>query len=508
VPRDASFAPSQRQALARPAVRGLWPLDFDESLLILSDVHLGNDLNDLTATPARRSHQVDVDLANLVDHYRRTRPSGRRWRLVVAGDFVDFIGIAIRPPEGGNDLDTAPSSEERAHGLGNAADHARLKLRAVVARHRVVFEAIAAFVADGHALTIVHGNHDVEFYWETAQEELRRALVALAAERAGGRGEALAGFAARVEFAPWFYYVSGVAYVEHGHQYDTLCSTDHVMAPLSPRDPRRIARSFSDVLLRWVVRPTSGVPEYGHERMGIGDYVMLGVRMGAGGLVRLAGRFASAVVELFRLHRAHLSEATVALREEHERRMAALADATRVGLERLRALAALQAPPVTRSVQKILASVLLDKLALLLAAWTLAGAVLLVGGRGPWSVAGLGAVAGLWWWAHGALTERRRAWFGEKLDNDEALLERAGHLARLFPAAFVVMGHTHTPVVRPVAEGAATYVNVGSWHEAESDGRSRYRAARTHLVIHPAEQGATAEFLSWGEQGPETYRDS
>jgi UDP-2,3-diacylglucosamine pyrophosphatase LpxH len=481
---------------------------FDESLLILSDVHLGNDLNDLTSIPTRRSHQVDVDLANLVEHYRRTRPAGRRWRLVVAGDFVDFIGIAIHPREGEADLDTAPSSEELAHGLGNAADHARLKLRAVVARHRVVFEAIAAFVAEGHALTIVHGNHDVEFYWEAAQEELRKALVTLATERCGTRGEALAELAGRIEFAPWFYYVPGLAYVEHGHQYDTLCSTDHVMAPLSPRDPRRIARSFSDVLLRWVVRPTSGVPEYGHERMGMGDYVMLGVRLGAGGLVRLAARFSAAVVELFRLHRAHLSEATLALREEHERRMAALAEATRVGMERLRALAALQAPPVTRSVQKILASVLLDKLALLFAASLLLSAVLVVGGRGPWSLVAVAAIALGWCWAHRELTKRRRAWFGEKLDNDEALLERAGHLARLFPAAFVVMGHTHTPVIKPVAEGAATYVNVGSWHEAESDGTSSYRAARTHLVIHPAGEGATAEFLAWGAEGPKAYRDS
>ncbi len=324
--------------------KGVVNRSFTESLLILSDVHLGNDLNDVARISTNRSHrsnQIDVDLANLVDHYRRTPPSGRRWRLVVAGDFVDFIGIAIHPREGEADLDTAPSSEERAHGLGNASDHARLKLRAVVARHRGVFEAVAAFVAGGHALTIVHGNHDVEFYWDAAQEELRDVLALFASEQSAGKlaieasaGSApegsppdgstafLTAFQARIEFAPWFYYVGGVAYVEHGHQYDTLCSTEHVMAPLSPRDPRRIARSFSDVLLRWVVRPTSGVPEYGHERMGIGDYALLGARLGAGGLAQLVARFAAAVVELFRLHRAHLSVAALALREEHERRMA------------------------------------------------------------------------------------------------------------------------------------------------------------------------------------------
>jgi UDP-2,3-diacylglucosamine pyrophosphatase LpxH len=134
--------------------------NFDESLLILSDVHLGNDLNDLTGESARRSAGVDSDLANLLVYYGRTPPAGHRWRLVIAGDFIDFIGMAIFPRDA--ELPTEPSAEEREHGLGNAADHGRLKLRAVEARHRVVFDALADFVAAGHALTIVHGNHDVD----------------------------------------------------------------------------------------------------------------------------------------------------------------------------------------------------------------------------------------------------------------------------------------------------------------------------------------------------------
>jgi hypothetical protein len=313
-------------------------------------------------------------------------------------------------------------------------------------------------------------------------------------------------FTARIEFAPWFYYVGGVAYVEHGHQYDTLCSTAHVMAPLSPLDPRRIARSFSDVLLRWVVRPTRGVPEYGHDRMGAVDYVILAARLGVRGLVRLALRFVYAIVELFRTRRAFLSERALALREEHERRMATLAEATRVGIERLRALAALQAPPVTQSISKILASLLLDRLAMALVAACALGAVAVAGEqhRWRWPVMGVIALGSLL--GHFGLQARRRALFGERLDNHEALVERAGHLAHLFPAAFVVMGHTHMPAMVTLREGAATYVNVGSWHEAEDDAEApSHRAARTHLVIHPAPSGPTAEFLAWSPEGPRRF---
>jgi UDP-2,3-diacylglucosamine pyrophosphatase LpxH len=467
---------------------------FDESLLILSDVHLGNDLNDLTNDGSKRSEVVDADLASLLEHYRRMPPSGARWRLVIAGDLIDFIGMTIRPR---GQLDTEPSAEERAHGLGNSADHARVKLRAVAERHRIVFRALAEFVAAGHALTIVHGNHDVEFHWDIVKEELRALLVAHASEEIAGR----------IEFAPWFYYVGGVAYVEHGHQYDALCASDHVLAPLSPADPRRIARTFSDVLLRWVVRPTRGVPEYGHDRMGLADYVMLGVRLGARGLVQLLMRFFGGVFELFRLRRAFLSEAAKAMRAEHERRMAALAVATRLGIEKLRALAALQVPPVTRSIRAILASVLLDRLAVGLVAAVALVAIAVFGSHGKATWISMGAVAAAWVATLAYLSWSRRAFFGDKLDNDATLVERAGHLAHLFPAAFVVMGHTHSPAMVPVAQGAATYVNLGSWHEAEpkADETSSYRAARTHLVIRPAADGPVAEFLAWGREGPKAF---
>ncbi|MGH7296061.1 MAG: hypothetical protein ACRELB_14055 [Polyangiaceae bacterium] len=479
----------------------------DESLLILSDVHLGNDLNDITRDGAKRSNAVDVDLARLLEHYGRTAPGGKRWRLVIAGDFIDFIGMAILPRD--EALATEPSDEERAHGIGNASDHGRFKLRAVARRHRVVFEALAGFVAKGHALTLVHGNHDVEFHWDGVKDDLKTLLADMARAQAGDAADEsfTRDFLARIEFAPWFFYAPGVAYIEHGHQYDTLCSTENVMAPLSPRDPRRIARSFSDVLLRFVVRPTRGVPEYGHDRLGLVDYVMMGAHMGFGGLFRLFARFMAGVFELFRVRRAYLTEAAQAVREEHERRMAALADRTRIGIEKLRELAALQVPPVTRSIQRILASVLLDRLAVTLLAGLALVGLGIFAGRHPWGWGAMAAVGAGWFVAQRRFTAQRRAWFGEKLDNDATLVERAGHLAHLFPAAFVVMGHTHTPVMVPVAEGAATYVNVGSWHEAEPepDKPASYRAARTHLVIHPAESGPRAEFLAWSPAGPRTF---
>jgi UDP-2,3-diacylglucosamine pyrophosphatase LpxH len=471
-----------------------------ETLLILSDVHLGSDINDRAPPGAapRRSKRVDEDLIALFAHYAKAPPArgAERWRAIIAGDFIDFIGMAVRT-DSVPDLDTLPSEEEREHGLGNAADHACEKLRRVAERHEPVLAAIAAFVARGNALTFVHGNHDIELHWDEVRVELKAILAHLAKLQDPGVDEAA--FLARVDFQPWFFYADGVAYVEHGHQYDALCATEYVMAPLSPLDRRRIAQGFTEVFLRFVVRPTRGLKEHGHETKGMIDYVAFAIGLGARGLVKLGVAFASAVLELFRLRRAYFTDAARTLREEHERRMGLLAEATRIGVDRLRALAALQVPPITRSIRGILASVLLDRLAL---AFTAATALMVVavlswnhGQR--WWAAGIVLVA--WAFLNRHLSKQRR------IEPDQLLVDRARELVRLFPAAFVVMGHTHVPLRVPVSDDGAQYINVGSW--AEEEGEAEPKAARTHLVIRAGEEGPVAELLTWDSgKGPDAYK--
>jgi UDP-2,3-diacylglucosamine pyrophosphatase LpxH len=472
-----------------------------ESLLLISDVHLGSDLNDV-GHAIRRSRQVDEDLVHLLDHYRSVAPPGDRWRLVVAGDFIDFVGMAVRAE--GADLETERSDEERDHGLGNAVDHVRVKLQLVAERHANVFDALARFVADGHSLAFVHGNHDIEMHWRAVKEDLRALLLARAraSQVAPIDGPAFDG---RIEFHAWFFHVEGLAYIEHGHQYDALCASQYVLAPLSAVDPRRLARSASDVLLRFVVRPTRGMHEYGHEDHGVSHYLGFAAKLGLRGLLLLGRRYAGAVRELFRLRREQLSGASSVLRAEHERAMALLAQTTRIGADRMRALAALQVPRATRTVGGILATVLLDQLALGLAAvlGLLVVAVLAV----------VHVVQG-WWLAPCFVAwflGRRQLARHRMVDPEKRMIERAAALAKLFGAPFVVMGHTHAPGKRAVNGGRSTYINLGSWaEEEEGDGwdRSpeRYRATRTHLVIHGGAEGPVAQLLAWeGQSGPQCF---
>lgn len=463
---------------------------------MFSDVHLGCDLNDRAPGP-KRSARIDRDLVEFLAHYARTPAPKGRWRMVIAGDFIDFIGMTVEP--GDAPLATELTGEEREHGLGSARDHARAKLRRVAARHDDVFAALGGFLARGHALTIVHGNHDVELHWEDVREDLRELLVSHA-RRSDAATDADA-VRARIDYNAWFFYWKGVAYIEHGHQYDPYCAVENAMAPLSPLDPRRLARGFSDVLLRYVVRPTRGMFEHGHEGLGLADYVRFGFGLGVRGAMTLFLRFLRAVVELFRLRREHLSEAAAALRAEHERRMMLLAEATRVGVERVRALAALQTPPITRSIGGILASVLLDRLALGLACSLMLVVFAVLGAWHGQFLVACALVAVAWPLAHWHLARRRH------VDPAEELFDRANRLARLLPAAFVVMGHTHTPAQRTVADGKATYVNLGSWAEDEPLPASPSVAAapRTHLVVHIEDGRPVADLRTWEPSGPRRF---
>jgi UDP-2,3-diacylglucosamine pyrophosphatase LpxH len=463
-----------------------------ENLIVLSDIHLGSDLVDHVRPGAPRrsstSQRRDRELVSLLDWYRGKREGGRPWRLVIAGDLVDFVGMSV---SSSMPLETEPNDEERVHGLGSSVDHTVRKLELVAEHHAEVFASLASFVAEGNELVIVRGNHDVDFHWEPVKEAFRRALSA----HRVGTGE-------RVEFSDWFYYEAGTVYVEHGHQYDAYCSYDHVLHPVLPSDPRRSYRSLSDVLLRYVVRPTRGMLESGHDTMSAIDYLRFGARLGFGGMLLLGRRFVVAIAALCAMWREHMSDAAHWAREEHERKMALLSEARQISLVKLKALALLQRPPVTRSLFRLLAGVMVDRVALAVLSiialgWLLATRWTLLLGLEVLGVAlALGVLGWLWRRARGAI------------DASQSLREHAPHIAALFPAAFVVMGHTHCPEVRRGENGDATYVNLGAWAEEEmEDGRvSSLPASRTHLVLQHVDGQPVAQLFRWDETlGPTRF---
>jgi UDP-2,3-diacylglucosamine pyrophosphatase LpxH len=451
--------------------------------LLFSDVHLGADLVQHTRpwTAARLSevHHIDHQLGDMLDHYRERSDPQRPWCVVIAGDFIDLVGMSISGSES-----ASMNADEQLHGLGSSEAHAAVKMRAVAARHDLVFRKLARFVEAGHALVFVRGNHDVEFYWESAQRAFLDALIERSQiDRADSA--AVKAFEDRVEFRHWFYYVRDLLYVEHGHQYDATCAYHHVLAPRSPRDPGRISYSFSDILLRYVVRPTRELSAEGHENNSLYHYLQLAFSLGLSGCAMLGYRFFRAVGRMVGVWRDHLSDRAAQVRAEHDQKLQQLGTMFRLSSEHLREMTQLWATPVTSRFFSIFRTVFLDGLALGLGSALLIAILVLSGVISwPW-LPGLMAFVGI------AMFIYMKS--SKVLEPRFALRLGASKLATLMPARYIVMGHTHLPAMERISD-TSTYVNLGNWTVDLSE-EELEPAPCTHLVIRHDERGRPAAAL-------------
>lgn len=189
------------------------PVDDGRDIVIVSDFHMSSGYNRRTGTFSRNEDFFyDAAFARFIDKLIAQATSERRvWRLVILGDFVDFLQV----------------ERSRQHdGLTSSADTVD-KLNEIARGHSAVFAALGRFIDAGHAVDLVLGNHDIEFIWPAAQTRLKE----LIAERAS------TDVAARFTIHPWIFYVPGMVYAEHGQQYDVNNSFATLMQPTLPDRP-------------------------------------------------------------------------------------------------------------------------------------------------------------------------------------------------------------------------------------------------------------------------------
>lgn len=450
--------------------------------LLLSDVHLGSDivthLRPWAATSwLLQEAQVDARLVSMLDHHRTHHQPGRRWRLIFAGDFLDLVGVSLTPR--GPTVRTPPNAEELLHGLGSAPDHVVHKLEAIAARHPGVFAALARFVAAGHSLVIVRGNHDIELHWRAAQRALIDAILAHAPvdERHV--------LAARIEICPWFYAVEGLLYVEHGHEFDAMCSYGDPLMPTCVRDPRRIRSTPFSVLLRHVARPTRGLSSASYGYVGMGAYMILLARLGLLGSLQIAVRYARASSRLLRECFARAVDGGRARVRRARLLLQRFAAQTGVSEARLHSLRALYVAPAVHSVDTIVRKLYLDRIAcvLLTVAWVLGA---LVSG---FAIAALLALIPL---AYACIGR------GSNVMPKASMRDGAARIAPMFDARWVVMGHTHVPTIEQL-EGEASYVNLGSWGQDDppEEQTGTHQSSCTYLTIKKLGGQYRAELLRW-----------
>jgi UDP-2,3-diacylglucosamine pyrophosphatase LpxH len=195
--------------------------EFD--LIILSDLHLSEGRDPTTKKfSLNEDFFFDDSFGRFLTYLRKE--SGRKWKLIFAGDMVDFLQVKALP----KDRDFPTRETERIFGLGTSPDKTIWKLKRIMDGHWRFFEALGKFISAGNRCAIISGNHDIE--WSVPK--VRNAFLKQMGKYVGSEeGNTPIN---SIEFCPWFYYEPGLVWVEHGHQYDELNSFDYFLYPYLP----------------------------------------------------------------------------------------------------------------------------------------------------------------------------------------------------------------------------------------------------------------------------------
>lgn len=244
--------------------------------LFLSDVHLGEYIKEHARIEfLKRNAQQDRDLCDLLEYYASHTVDDKPWRLVIGGDFLDFLTVTVTPSQSAtaHHPELQIDEEEEVFGLDTDEDKAVWKLERIIDRHSVLFAYLADFVGRGHHLDMLYGNHDAEFYWPRAKQTFVKLLtdIYFGSERIPGASEA--SFARRIQWHEWFYIEKGKFYVEHGNQYDDFSSFRYRLNPVVPFKPRDLDMPASHMIIRYFVNRLNGFRTHNKDNWTFWDFI-------------------------------------------------------------------------------------------------------------------------------------------------------------------------------------------------------------------------------------------
>lgn len=417
------------------------------NLLVVSDLHLGEALIEPSAAGKAHLERVSAAFSRFLEYYASHPVAGRPWRLIVAGDMIDFVRARL----------VAGLPHARRPGgqwASDALDH-------IVALHRDPFVDLAAFLAAGHEVVVLRGNHDADLHWDEAQARLVEHLVTFApCDPAGVR--------ARVQFSRWFWHEAELIYVEHGNQYDKFCSFEHVLDPTlggqsELEDPiahqtfRAFARQIASTCDLHAIDHWK-LPDFARWLAGLGP--------------RLIGRLLVTYLGSVRWMLATRRRLLRLARETHERHAARLRElAAGVGLEHqvVQRLHALRERPAGLRLYHGLRMLYLDQLVALVATLLVVLGVQLSPLDAPTRTELSVAIGGLALVVMGCLLALRDVSPVPKLSR------AARRIREVLPVRYVVFGHSHVPTAERLGH-SAVYYNTGSWTGDSGGGL-------THLCI-------------------------
>ena len=431
------------------------------NILVVSDLHFGEELLPGASEDRREAVALGAQAFREFLRYHAVRKlGGRPWRLVIAGDLFDFMSVVVEPTR----EMPAKNADERKRGLGRGNKAGVVRMRMICDAHRALLADLVAFARVGHSVDIVVGNHDVELLAPEVVAELMQHLAA-----AGADERALA----RIKVVPWFVYVPGVAWIEHGHVYDEGCSFEFNLAPTDAKEDRLVYNA-DYAAVRYLGMASPDLDPHGIEEWSFWGFLRYAWGQGMGPFWRLFAAYMQFTFAMLAARTLHQStKRRDARRRAHRERLAQVANAGGLDIDTASAIDRMARTPLTVSWRRLARLLVLDTWGII------AGTLLAV--LAMWIFLPLGwAFAGTAIAIGGAVGIQR--WFGKHHVTSQLPMRAVPQrLRRHVDAPVVVFGHTHDPRWQPL-RGGGLYVNSGTWLPATRPG---LRRSFTHVSIQP-----------------------
>lgn len=514
----------------------------DYNLLIVSDLHLSEGRDPRKKKFSKNEDFFfDEEFARFLAYYQDTRLwIGAKWHLIINGDFLDFLQVTAVD---GAPAGQSPGPELHEFGLPCGEQETVSKLGIIANGHWLFFESLAGFVAAGNVLTIVKGNHDVEFHYDGVRQAFVAELEAafrrrLERDPAWGKEKEIGTIDAdTVRFSDWFYYEQGLLWVEHGNRYEGFDSFKYWLSPLLPDIPGwpskrkdEIDLPFGSLFVRYLFNRIERVEPVADNIKPARKFVWWLIRKHPTTALRFA--FGDGRYMLDRIRRAWADlrpEAWKVRKQQHNTRLGELARQSGIEhakleeLDRRRARSILKEPDIRAKVLRTILCpwLMLPALALMVLGFIVSvifAAALLLANMVPDFVAGLlldpilisllpvapwavflVALGGLVLLLRWLLTE-------EEAPGPSYLVGRADDVAKpeLLGVQYVVMGHTHDAELYVLGEDGGRrkeYFNTGTWTKVFSEQEQLVRNQIEFVFVQGlrTRDGLKLKLLEWND---------
>jgi UDP-2,3-diacylglucosamine pyrophosphatase LpxH len=512
-------------------------------LLLVSDLHLSEGLRPQTKRYSpKEDFFFDHQFARFLSYHQSSRQ--KKWHLIIAGDCLDLLQVTScedAPPP----LQCDDQNPEFGLDCGEA--EAVYKLGKVADGHQEFFNALANFIVEGNMLTIIKGNHDVEFHYRRVQEAFIQRIKAAYGSEAGSDSAKEAGKinSNSVLFADWFYYEKGLIWVEHGNQYDETNAFKYYLCPLLPESPGwpparkdEIDLPWGSMFVRYLFNKIEAVEPFADNIKPQTEFLRWLFKKHPATALRFA--VSDAGVMLRKIRRAWNTPgpgAYAAREHDHNAKLADLASVSEIPRPDLSYISDLRAKSILketsslkwRLIRGILRWRLLRPLLFLAAVLTVVSGVVAVS---PLLAAVLPNIIRGWLWdrwiagPNGAAIQATvsvirwlvfpivvlAAGMGlrwllkeEEKKRPSCLGLRAQEIAQRLGVRYVIMGHTHDADLQSIGSEGEEYFNTGTWTKVFSEEERLIRADVEFVFIQGLRRDGSLQLklMEWDDEAQE-----